>query len=252
MALLMVSVLAKAQFYMGAKVGLNMANITASYPNMAFNKKFGINGGATVKYNFQNYLGVQADVLFSQMGSKSKEVTLSDDGAGGTITTVDEALYDLPYIQIPVFVNFEIPIRTENLVPYRLTETVVSVHLCAGGYFGYGLPPSVTYSSKSTTVDVDGNTTIDVAPKTNYVEDPFFAYNPIDFGIVAGAGVSFKLSSKGRFTVDARYMMGMSNMNATGAFLSDFIPFTTMKNKAPQIQLGYIHRISKLKRWQIL
>jgi hypothetical protein len=253
-ALLVASFASNAQLYLGGKVGLNLANVSASgaaVTNVAFNKKIGINGGATLKYNFTNTLGAQMDLLYSQMGSNSKQVTETDDGAGGKITMIEETLYDLSYLQIPLFVNFEIPIRTENLIPYRISESVVSAHLYGGGYFGYALGHTATYSAKTTTVDVDNNTTIVLTPKAAIKEDSKHAFNAMDFGLAIGAGFSFKLSDKGRFTIDGRYLMGMGDFNSNGTYYLVGKVKPSMKNKAPQIQLGYIHRISRLRRWQI-
>ena len=244
MTLLASSLLSNAQLYLGAKVGLNFANLNASIANTAFNKKIGINGGATIKYNFTNTLGAQMDLAFSQMGSIAKEVTVVDDGAGTITTTTKETTYDYSYLQIPVYVNFEIPIKTENLVPYRLTESMASFHLQGGFFFGYGLGNNATTTEKASAVDDLGNTTITVAPKVSGAD---ITFNPIDVGLAIGAGFSFKLSDRGRLTVDGRYIMGFMPVNTS--LLS---PLFSASNRAPQIQLGYIHRISRLKRWQVL
>ena len=100
-ALLATSFLTKAQLYLGAKVGLNFSNISASFPNTTFSKKIGLNGGATLKYNFINTFGLQMDILYSQMGSTSVNKGLPmDDGAGGTVTTTITTIYDLSYLQM--------------------------------------------------------------------------------------------------------------------------------------------------------
>ena len=53
-----------------------MANISATFDKTSFSTKIGINGGATVKYNFIKTFGVQADVLYSQMGSPEKSTCI--------------------------------------------------------------------------------------------------------------------------------------------------------------------------------
>ena len=242
LALLMTFGVSKAQFYLGAKVGLNFANLNTTIPNTAFNKKIGINGGATLKFNFNNQFGVQMDAAFSQMGSNSKMVNVVDNGDGSVSTTTTEILYDYTYLQIPLVANLEIPIKTENLIPYRITKSTASIHFMGGLYFGYNLGNTQVRSEKTTTVDDLGNTSSVVAPKLT--TSGILTFNPIDLGIAVGAGVSFRLSDKGRLTVDGRYLMGIMR-NSTNLLEPD------AKNVAPQIQLGYIHRISRLRRWQI-
>jgi hypothetical protein len=184
------------------------------------------------------------DLAFSQMGSIAKEVTVVDDGAGTITTTTRETTYDYSYLQIPVYVNYEIPIKTENLIPYRLTESVASFHLQGGFFFGYGLGNNAETTEKASAADDLGNTTVTIAPKVSGAD---LTFNPIDFGLSVGVGFSFKLSDRGRLTVDGRYVMGMLPVNTN--LLS---PLFDATNRAPQVQLGYIHRISRLRRWQVL
>ena len=246
--ILATSLFTKAQLYLGAKVGLNLANVTATFPATAFNKKIGFNGGATLKYNFVNTFGLQMDLLYSQMGSQSKKVEKMDDGAGGVITTTTETIYDLSYLQVPLFVNWEIPIKSEKIVPYRYSENIVSFHFYGGGFFGYALGNNASTSVKNYTVDADKAATTVVSPK---VSGTIKKFNKIDYGIALGTGVSFNLSKIGKLTLDFRYLMGLSNFNSGKAI--ETIPlakkYPVMTNKAPQIQIGYIHIITKPKRW---
>ncbi len=244
--LLAASLLSNAQLFLGAKVGLNVANVSASFPKTSFSTKMGINGGATLKYNFMSTFGLQMDMLYSQMGANSKKVEALPDDAGGTITTTTETVYDFSYLQIPIYANWEIPIKSEKLVPYRVRENVISIHLFGGGFFGYGLGNNAATSVKKYLVDVDGNASTTVIPKVSGANSKF---NSIDFGIAAGAGVSFNISKVGKLTVDLRYIMGMGNFNSNKAFNDGGGKYPVMTNSAPQIQLGYIHRITKPKRW---
>lgn len=243
--LLAVSFISKAQLYLGAKVGLNVANVSASFPATSFSKKMGINGGATLKYNFVNTCGAQMDILYSQMGSISKKEEIFEDVTIGRTTTTTETIYDFSYLQIPIFVNIEVPIKSEKLVPYRYSENVVGIHFYGGGYFGYALANNVSTSVKQYLVDIDGNKTTTVLPKVSGASKKF---SPIDYGIAFGTGVSFNLSKVGKLTVDGRYMMGLANFN-TKAFANTAGKYPVMKNSVIQIQLGYIHRITKPKRW---
>ena len=244
--LLATSLLSNAQLFLGAKVGLNVANVSASFQKTSFSTKMGINGGATLTYNFMSTFGLQMDMLYSQMGSQAKKVESLPDGAGGTLTTTTETVYDLSYLQIPIYANWEIPIKSEKLVPYRVRENIISIHLMGGGFFGYGLSNNISTSVKQYLVDVDNNASTTVIPKVSGANKKF---NAIDFGIAAGAGVSFNISKVGKLTVDLRYLMGMGNFNSNGGFVDVTGKKPVMTNSAPQIELGYIHRITKPKRW---
>jgi len=239
---LTLSNLSNAQFYLGAKVGLNFANVSGNVAYTTFNSKIGINGGATAKYNFMNHLGAQMDILYSQMGTKGSLVTIVDDGAGTTIKTEQETIYNDSYVQVPLFINWELPIKQDKLIPYRVSGSIASVHLFGGGFFGYGIGNTESTTGKITTTS-GGATTTESLAKTSGSNKYFSA---IDFGIMFGAGFSFKLSDKGKLTIDGRYLMGLASTSSNVKFYPD------LKNMAPQVQLGYIHRISKLKRWQIL
>ncbi len=245
--LLATSLLSNAQLYLGAKVGLNVANVTASFPKTSFSTKMGINGGATLKYKFASSFGLQMDLLYSQMGSQSKKVEVTTDPLIGTTTTTTETVYDLSYFQIPIYANIEIPIKSEKLIPYRVMENVVSIHFFGGGYFGYGLGNNISTSVKTSLIDIDNNNVPQSPiPKVSGAAKKF---NGIDYGIAAGAGVSFNLSKVGKLTVDIRYLLGMGNFNSNKAFNDGTGKYPIMTNSAPQIQIGYIHKITKSKRW---
>ncbi|MCC6722220.1 MAG: PorT family protein [Bacteroidia bacterium] len=235
----------QAQFYLGAKLGLNFANFSASVPNYNYTNKIGLNGGATMKYKFNKIIGVQMDLLYSQMGSNGKSVTVTkDDIANTTITTTIKPTYAFTYLQLPLFANFEIPIKSEEVIPYRYSENIVTIHLNAGGYFGYGLSNNTSTLTTSLTVDENNNST-STSSKTSGSNNKF---NAIDYGLGFGAGIAFRLSDKGKLTIDGRYLLGLANFNSSKAYTATN---TVMKNTAPQIQIGFIQRISKLKRWQV-
>ncbi len=251
--ILATSFVGKAQLYLGAKMGLNFANIATDFSAIplvkgasTFNTKIGINGGATLKFNFVKTFGIQMDLLYSQMGSISKDVLIATDSANGTLTTTTEKTYDYSYLQIPIFANIAFPIKSERLIPYRYTETVVTIHLYGGGYFGYALSNNTSGSIKNFTVDADGNKSTVVNPIKSA---PNKKFNAIDFGLAFGAGISFNISKAGKLTLDGRYLMGMANFNSGKAYVNG-VKYPIMKNKAPQIQLGYIHQITKSKRWK--
>lgn len=244
--LIVISVIAytvQAQFYMGAKLGLNFANFSASVPNYNYSTKIGLNGGAALKYKFNKNWGMQMDLLYSQMGSVGKSVTVADDGAGNVTTLTTKPTYTFSYLQVPIYANIEIPIKSEQLIPYRYSENIVSIHLFAGGYFGYGLSNNTSTLTTTSVKDENNN----ITTTSSKVSGSNKKFNAIDYGLGFGAGVAFRLSSTGKLTIDGRYLLGLADFNSDKAYTAGAI---VMKNTAPQIQIGYIQRISKLKRWQ--
>jgi len=175
---------AQAQWYVTPTAGLNVSNIGTNDPTVGLTVSplIQINGGLSVRKQFSKQFSAQTDVLFSQMGAKYT--------VAGDPDVVTDFSYN--YLQVPIYVNYEIPFMPKNLVPYRVKETFMSAHLTAGGYFGYGL---------------DGSND---------------TYNAIDFGLVFGGGFSFKLDpdDKKRLVIGARYVMGIPDFNKTEAIKS--------------------------------
>lgn len=240
----MIALSTQAQFYLGAKLGLNFANFSASVPNYNYSTKIGLNGGAAMKYKFNKNWGVQMDLLYSQMGSNGKSVTISKDETTNSTTTITtKPAYTFSYLQVPLYANIEIPIKSEEIIPYRYSDNIVFIHLFAGGYFGYALSNNTSTLTTTLVVDENNNAT----STSSKVSGANSKFNAIDYGLGFGAGIAFKLSDKGRLTVDGRYLLGMSDFNSNKAYTAGKV---AMKNTAPQIQIGYIQRISKLKRWQ--
>lgn len=168
---------ASAQWYVTPTAGLNVSNVATNDPTalLTVSPLIQINGGVMVRKQFSKQFSAQADVLFSQMGAK---YTIESDPKIVTDNSFN-------YLQIPIYINYEIPFMPKNLVPYRVKTSVVSAHLYGGGYFGYGL---------------DGSND---------------AFNAIDFGLAFGGGFSFKLDEddKKRLVLNGRYLMGMSDYN---------------------------------------
>ncbi|MBO6516508.1 MAG: PorT family protein [Bacteroidia bacterium] len=219
---------ASAQFYLGARGGLNMSNMswnTASVENLSI---MGFHGGVTSKYQFSKRLSVQMDALASTMGNRQKLVNTTD---GVSVTT--ETTTNIFYAQVPVYINYEKPIMPDNLVPYRVKKSSMSFHLFAGGYFGYGLAASS--GSKTTTV-TDAGTEVTEVPSGTLLGA---SYNPIDFGAMAGLGMSFKLDEDDtkRLGLDARYLLGFSDFDPTSE--------GSATNSAIQVSLMFTKKLTK-------
>lgn len=220
---------ASAQFFLGARGGINLASMNTNIAGSTNNSIMGIHGGVTTRLLLTKKLSIGGDALFSQFGNEAS----TNVKTGGTDVTTKEKL-TISYLLVPIYVNYEIPFTPKQLVPYRTKESLVSAHLYGGGYFGYAL--GAKKSSTTTTIFDDGTppttTSIDAAEVLST------AYNPIDFGLMFGAGFSFRLdeAKKQRLYLDFRYFMGMSDFDKDAT--------ATATNKPLAISLGYSYKLT--------
>ncbi len=78
---------ASAQFFIGPRAGLNLANMSTDAAGTVNSMKIGIHGGLTSKWKFTKQLAVTGDALFSQQGTSS---VLSVAGTDGKIVMETE------------------------------------------------------------------------------------------------------------------------------------------------------------------
>lgn len=196
---------ANAQWYITPTAGVNFTSISTNNPTpgLTVDPLIQINGGVSVRKQFSKQFSAQADVLFSQMGAK---YTVSADGVADVVTNNQYS-----YVQVPLYINFEVPFMPDNLIPYRVKESVMSAHFMGGGYFGYGLSGAIPDSD----------------------------YNPIDFGLALGAGFSFKLDpdNKKRLVVGGRYLLSIPDFNKSDQIKSTHSPIV-QGNVGLQVKLG--------------
>ncbi len=203
-----------------------MSYNTAGAENLSI---MGFHGGATLRYQFLQRLSVQMDGMVSTMGNRQK-VTMAPDEF---TTIVTETKTNTMFLHVPIYVNFEKAIMPDNLVPYRVKRSSSSFHLYGGGFFGMALSANQEIQIKTTTPD--GTT---ATPAVSGEIDPK-TYNPIDFGIMAGLGMSFKMNEDDskRLGLDARYLMGFSNFTK--------VKGATATNSAIQISVMFTQKLTK-------
>ncbi|MFT5513700.1 MAG: hypothetical protein ACI8SE_002109 [Bacteroidia bacterium] len=121
----------------------------------------------------------------------------------------------------------------DNLVPYRVKKSSASIHLYGGGFFGYAL--SATQGTKITSIT---ETETVVTPAVNGAIATT-DYNAIDFGIMAGLGMSFKMDDEDmkRLGLDARYLMGFSNFDKRAGYSAN--------NSAIQVSVFFTQKLTK-------
>lgn len=218
---------ASAQFYIGPRAGLNLANMSTDAAGTVNSMKIGIHGGLTSKWKFAKQLSVTGDALFSQQGTIS---VLSVAGTDGKIVMETETAATFNYVSVPVMLNLEVPIKSSKRVPYRMGGSFASWNLYGGGFFGYALSASNTITTTDYAVNPPSVTSTNGALEST-------KYSAVDFGIAVGTGFTFEMDPRNFLSVDARYMMGMADVE----------PAATVKNtnSVIGISLAYTYRLTK-------
>ena len=216
---------AQAQFYMGPRAGINLANMSTNAAGTTNAMKIGIAGGLTTKWTFAKNISLVGDVLFSQQGTESTLATAAPDGSI-TSTAVTNSTFN--YASVPVMINFGVPIKSAKRVPYRMGGSFATWNLSAGGYFGYALSVSsnTTTTAGNPPVVTTSGGTVDAA-----------GYNAVDFGIAAGTGFTFELDPRNFLSLDVRYMLGMADTDPTDAVSS--------KHNVIGVSLSYTYRLTQ-------
>ncbi len=197
------------EFSYGAKLGLNISNISMSYDNSDYDEgddegdksRMSFVLGVMGEYKLSDQMAVSAELLYSAQGDKSKSEDSDDDYSSSyTYKT------NLSYINIPILFN------------YYVAEGIA---VKAGIQPGFLLGAKYKYSWEKTQ---DGET-----ESGDDDEDAKKDYNSIDFSIPIG--VSYNITEN--IMVDARYNIGVANISkyTEGGY--------SEKNNVFQLSVGY-------------
>ncbi|MDG2042526.1 MAG: hypothetical protein P8J92_06745 [Bacteroidia bacterium] len=184
--ILAMSLSANAQMWLNLKAGGGLALASGSDGTKG---GMAILSGLGYKHQITKRLIAEGDVLFD---IRSVEYLQSDDGyfaGGGT------------YIQVPLTIQYMIPFKKKELVPYRIGQPSSYWFVEGGPNFSYG-----------TAVDIY----IDQTVITNYegsddpISDSNQEANTIDVGFTAGLGINFSIrEGKNRLIVGTRANYGL-------------------------------------------
>lgn len=161
----------------GIKGGGNLANFYGDAVGNVEAKLRGI-GGAYIKFQFNEVLGFQPEVLYAQKGAKQTELV----NIGGTLGTIEgEWHYD--YIEVPLLITFTVPTQG-NMAPHFFAGPTISILASAKG--------------------VSGGQELDLKDFTKST----------DFSLTIGGGLTVGGTTK--FVLDLRYVMGLSEFDDVG------------------------------------
>lgn len=185
----------------GIKGGLNLSQLYVDQPNAEDESmKLGLNFGVFGKIPISNFLAVQPEVLYSNVGSKITYGGSNLENALGI--EPGEVRFNLNYVQVPI----------------ALAANVGPLNIHAGPYFSYLLSANVKDLESSSL-----NT-------TDLVELDTDDFNRLDYGVMFGVG--FDVQS---FTIGARYNHGLREIGNSGIAGS---LTENSKNGVAQIYIG--------------
>jgi hypothetical protein len=181
--------LAHAQIQIGPKAGVNL-NHTALFKRSTYALAF--NAGGFARYDLTDFLNVQAEVVYSQLGTGYTSgyyyyrPSIYRDDVDVTFHTV----------AIPVFITVTLP---------SLAEASVTPRLLAGAEYAYAIKITESYRN----IYSYRNDQVKSSRTSTDVTDNYDSHN---IGLVLGAGASMELFGKKTF-IDLRYRTALAKQN---------------------------------------
>jgi hypothetical protein len=168
---------------LGVKGGLNSSNLSvddADDPDFGFDSQTDFLVGAFAQFAFGQHFAVQPEVFYSQKGARSRD----EDPA----TTLN-----LNYIEIPLLLMARLASRESPMYPI----------LYAG--------PSVAFETRCQVTGQEGGVSVSFDCDDPHLDGELQTAKT-DFGLVFGGGFEI-LYSKLTIQLDARYNLGLTNLN---------------------------------------
>lgn len=167
-----------AQFQIGPKAGLNIANIGGNdadqiLEGQSLDSKTGFAGGVFFMYQFDKMFAIQKEVYYTMKGA-----TYSEGGADLTIS--------IDYIEIPLLIKFLIPVEGSNIKP----------SIFAGPSIGFNM------AAKSK-VEFEGQ-----SDENDFKDET----KSTEFSLAFGGGLGFMVG-KNELGVDVRYILGLTTFD---------------------------------------
>jgi len=186
----------QAQFSIGFQGGSNLSKMdftnNQEYTYTEIDNKQGFIGGIVLQFLGEKHAGVQAEFNYSQRG------WVENDTSG------------IEYLKHKNKMDYlEMPIMSHINIGGGKLRGVFNI----GPYVGYALNRSIT------TENVDTGTS----------ETSEYAFqnqrdNQFDFGLLIGAGMEYRLGT-GKITAEARYTVGLGDINKEKVFQSELSQF---------------------------
>lgn len=195
-SLLSIATKTKAQIYVGARAGLNLAHVTVKEDGLSTNlgTKPGVNFALLLNKTISPILALQIEPGFSQLGSKNND-TWTDTWNNEETTYVDDTKILLNYLELPVLLQLKPKLGNIELL------------LSAGPQLRYLLGKGKVESTFKTYVDGILEDT-EIENESLSGED---AISKFEYGLSAGIGVTVPIGNLKIFG-EGRYNLGLSNI----------------------------------------
>lgn len=205
------------RFFFAPKVGYNAASLTSAPKD--YTRQLGLVAGIEVGYQMTDKFGITADVLYSGQGIDCDTRWFEPDGITPLYRLKDDTKLD--YLNIPILANY---------------------YIVKGLAVKAGIQPGFLVSSKRKFErDIFDGTGLKTGE--NDLKD---GLNSFDFSIPVGLSYEWK-----NIIIDARYIIGISNVNKSNKPLFEEVPLNefgkadprpmdkSSKNGVFQLTLGY-------------
>lgn len=173
---------APGQVTLGLKAGFNVSDLdvqNTAGEAVDWKSKAAFTGGAYLQLGLGDVFAVQPEILYSPKGAK-QDLT---DGA---------LSLDLTYLDVPLLIMARIPAGDSPIWPILFAGPVISFEM------------DCKLKSPSVSLDCDAGDT------------PASRTDATDYGVTFGLGFEFFFGSV-RSQLDARYTLGLNDINATGS-----------------------------------
>ncbi len=211
-----------SQFFLGGKIGVNMAYLSNQPKIEAFNEygevvpKLGLEIGGIATYRFNDYFSIQTEFDYSRKGLKSDLVNYKF--RNDTIVN-SKWNYTYDYLEIPFL--FRVALGTKGFNPF----------VEFGMYYGY-----MVYASQSEDTYINNQ---QLRKETNTGFNGFSkgqSLNRNEYGFKVGIGGAVQVS-KGLIFINIRYSQGLTGI------IKDAPKGTDTYNHVFQLGVGYVFEI---------
>lgn len=169
-----------SKFNWGMKLGLNFSDFSGEDAGTV-DMKSGLALGFFFRYNINNFLSAQTELIYSEKGAM--EVV--------EIDSIDvDYVYRINYFDIPIIVNLTIPLGENSTIRPRLFGGPV-----------FSLNVSATLKG--------------IIDQNNEAETQLDNIEVIEVGVTYGAALDFKIAET-MFGIELRFANGLTSLNSSG------------------------------------
>jgi len=165
---------------LGVKGGLNVSNLSVDDPDFGFDSQTDFRVGAFAQFAIGQHFAIQPEFFYSQEGTKLQD-------------TDPAVKLNLNYFEIPLLLMARLASRESPIYPILYTG------------------PSVAFQSRCQVTGEEGGVSVSFDCDDPLLEGGFETAKT-DFGLVFGGGFEI-LYSKLTIQLDARYNLGLTNLN---------------------------------------